>query len=55
MNGPLSASANERRPKQDDLRIVDRGVDPAAISRLSRVRGGPHDIGRLEAAAAGAG
>jgi hypothetical protein len=27
MNGPLSASANERRPKQDDLRIVDRGVD----------------------------
>ena len=24
MNGPLSASANERRSKQDALRIVDR-------------------------------
>jgi hypothetical protein len=38
MNGPLSASANERRSKQDALRIVDRGVDQAQF-RLSRISG----------------
>ena len=26
MNGPLSASASERRPKQDDLDVIPSGV-----------------------------
>jgi hypothetical protein len=45
MNGPLSASANERRSKQDALRIVDRGVDQAQF-RLSR----PEISGEFESA-----
>jgi hypothetical protein len=45
MNGPLSASANERRSKQDALRIVDQGVDQAQF-RLSR----PEISGEFECA-----
>jgi len=37
MNGPLSASASERRPEHDDLEVI-LSTRPSAISRPFRAK-----------------
>jgi len=47
MNGPLSASASERRTEQEKLRLVPSGVDQAQFPALF-ARNGERDAVRLQ-------